>query len=226
VRGAQAEPSKLNQRLQLQSALPVSAPRARTNARTHAAAGRATNTLRGCLGQKCHTLPPATRRTLPHLLGKTVEAKSYATCSAAAACASSCSSCAGGKQPPMHFGLHRRRVGLRRHLQPVVPRALWCSHAPRTRGAFPSSAWWTVRSGAGGRVSMRLPARARDLLHVLCLGGRPRTRVLRCVQGTASVVTCAFSHPLLPAPDGHSDRELGSEAPCPSSAATPRAARR
>ena len=31
---------------------------------------------------------------------------------------------AGGKQPPMHFGLHRRRVGLRRHLQPVVPRAL------------------------------------------------------------------------------------------------------
>ena len=90
VRGAQAEPSKLNQRLQLQSALPVSAPRARTNARTHAAAGRATNTLRGCLGQKCHTLPPATRRTLPHLLGKTVEAKSYATCSAAAACASTC----------------------------------------------------------------------------------------------------------------------------------------
>ena len=103
---------------------------------------------------------------------------------------------AGGKQPPMHFGLHRRRVGLRRHLQPVVPRALWCSHAPRTRGAFPSSAWWTVRSGAGGRVSMRLPARARDLLHVLCLGGRPRTRVLCGVQGTASVVTCAFSHPL------------------------------
>jgi len=130
---------------------------------------------------------------------------------------------AGGKQPPMHFGLHRRRVGLRRHLQPVVPRALWCSHAPRTRGAFPSSAWWTVRSGAGGRVSMRLPARARDLLHVL---GRPRPRVLRCVQGTASVVTCAFFHPLLPAPDGHSDRELGSGAPCPSSAATPRAARR
>ncbi len=41
---------------------------------------------------------------------------------------------AGGKQRPMHFGLHRRRVGLRRHLQPVVPRSLWCSHAPRTRG--------------------------------------------------------------------------------------------
>ena len=31
---------------------------------------------------------------------------------------------AGGKQRPMHFGFHRRRVGLRRHSQPVVPRSL------------------------------------------------------------------------------------------------------
>ena len=56
---------------------------------------------------------------------------------------------AGGMQRPMHFGLHRRRVGLRRHLQPVVPRALWCSHAPRTRGVFPSSALHGGRCAVG-----------------------------------------------------------------------------